>query len=81
MYKEPTALIGAISAAVAALVGLAVAFGLDLSQDQQAAILGAIGPVVIIIAVMTAAIRAKVYSPASHDADVAVALATDPDGV
>jgi len=68
MYKEPTALIGAISAAVAAILGLAAAFGLPLTDGQQNAILTAIAPVVVIIVIATAAIRSKVYSPASVDA-------------
>jgi len=45
---EP-ALAGTISAAVAALVALAVAFGLDLNDTQQAAILGLVtvlGPII-----------------------------------
>jgi len=73
MYKEPTALIGAISAAVAAILGVAAAFGLPISDAQQSAILGAIGPVVLIIAIMAVAIRSKVYSPATRDEDVSKA--------
>lgn len=63
MNREPAAIIGAISAAATAIIGLLVAFGFDLSDEQQKAILGAIGPVVVIIALTSAAIRSKVFAP------------------
>lgn len=49
MSKEPAITIGTVSAAVAAIIGLAVAFGAPITEDQQIAILGvvaAVGPIV-----------------------------------
>lgn len=50
MKNEPAITIGSITAAVAAVIGLLVAFGADLSKDQQAAILGGIASVAPIVA-------------------------------
>jgi len=47
--KEPAITIGTISAAVAAVLALLVAFGIPVTDDQQTAILGvvaALGPIV-----------------------------------
>jgi len=77
MYREPAAIIGAISTAVTAVLALLVAFGIDLTDGQQAAILGVIagvGPVVTGIL-----IRRTVYSPATRDAQVAAAATSAPD--
>ena len=49
MKKEPAITIGTISAAVAAVLALLVAFGIPVTDDQQTAILGvvaALGPIV-----------------------------------
>lgn len=40
MKTEPLITVASITALVAAIVGLVVAFGVDLSDDQQTAILG-----------------------------------------
>lgn len=66
MKNEPAITIGAISAAVAAIIALLVSFGIDLTEAQTTAILGvvaAIGP--IVAAVIT---RARV-SPVGKYAD------------
>ena len=66
MKNEPAITIGTISAAVAAILALLVAFGLDLTEVQTGAILAvvaAVGP--IVGAVIT---RARV-SPAGKYAD------------
>ena len=47
--REPAVVIGTVTAAVAAVLALLIAFGVDLTQDQQVAILGVIagvGPLV-----------------------------------
>lgn len=60
---EPALSVGTITAAVTAVIGLLVAFGIDLTQDQQVAILGMAAVIApAIVAIIT---RAKVYSPAS----------------
>jgi len=49
MKREPTISIGAISAAVAAVLTLITAFGVELTEEQTTAILGviaAVGPIV-----------------------------------
>ncbi|HCS2945826.1 TPA: hypothetical protein OQU49_004444, partial [Shigella flexneri] len=50
MNREPAAIIGAVSAAVASILACLVAFGLDITPDQQTAILAVIagvGPIVV----------------------------------
>lgn len=52
MNKEPAVIINAIGAAITEIIGLCVAFGIDVTPDQQKAILGAftaIASVVLII--------------------------------
>lgn len=56
--REPTVIIGCITAAVAAVLALLVAFTVPISEAQQKAILGAIGPVALLVAVLV--IRPKV---------------------
>lgn len=56
--REPAVLIGSAGGAVGAILSLLVAFGLDLSEDQQAAILGVVAAVVPIISAIL--IRRKV---------------------
>ncbi len=43
MNKEAAVTVGGVTAAVAAVIALLVAFGVDLTQDQQVAILGVVG--------------------------------------
>ena len=52
MKNEPAITIGTITAAVAAVLALLIAFGVDLTDEQTAAILGlvaAVGPIVAAI--------------------------------
>jgi hypothetical protein len=52
--REPLRTVSAVVSIVGALLSLAVAFGLDLTKDQQAAILGVatvVAPVVIALVV------------------------------
>lgn len=60
---EPLVTVGSITAGVTALLGLVVAFGLPISAEQQAAILG----VVAVVAPLVVAVvgRRLVWSPAS----------------
>lgn len=77
MYKEPAWTIGAISTAVAGVLALLIAFGVPLTDAQQAAILGVIAGVAPLITALV--IRGKVYSPSTRDADVAQAAGTSSD--
>lgn len=69
MQTEPAAIIGAISMAVASVLSLLVAFGLNITEEQQVAILAvvaSVGPLVVALL-----IRPKVVSPATADQAVA----------
>lgn len=74
MAKEPSAIIGAITAAVSAIISLLVAFGLDLSPDQQAAILTVIATVGSLVVGFV--VRGQVYSPNSVERITKEAAAT-----
>lgn len=73
---EPVLIAAAISAAVVQIVGLAVVFGADISDEQQKAILGAVEPTVIMLFVLGGIVRqyvtpvwkAKALIDAAHQA-------------
>lgn len=65
MTTEPSVIVGSITAAATAIIALLVAFGADLSQEQQAALLGVVAVAAPIIASIV--IRGKVWAPASVD--------------
>jgi hypothetical protein len=50
MNTEPAAVIGTATAVVAALIALLVSFGVDISDDQQNAILALVGVAAPIVA-------------------------------
>lgn len=49
MNREPAAVVGSITAAVSAIIALFVAFGLDLTDEQVAAILAVVAVVAPIV--------------------------------
>ncbi|MFV2094812.1 hypothetical protein ACFHW1_04885 [Micromonospora sp. LOL_014] len=61
--SEPLWSVGGITAAVTAFLSLVVAFGVDLTADQQTAILG----VAAVLAPLAVALvgRSRVFSPAT----------------
>ncbi len=61
MATEPATIVGTITAAATAIIALLVAFGLDLSDEQQQAILGVVAVAAPVIAAVV--IRGKVVSP------------------
>jgi hypothetical protein len=61
--SEPLWSVGSITAAVTAIIALLAAFGLDISDDQQSAILGVVA--VAAPLVVAALSRGRVYSPAT----------------
>lgn len=79
MTTEPTRIIGWISTAVTATIGVLVAFGLNLSDAQQTAVLSVIGPYVVLAIGMIEVIRSRVVSPASAGEAVAIAKTKSPD--
>lgn len=58
---EPLITVGSLVAAAVAVLALLVAFGVDLDDDRQAAILGVVA--VVAPFVVAVAGRAKVWSP------------------
>lgn len=71
MKREPIITTATITAAVSAVIGVLVAFGVPLSDGQTEAILilvGVIAPLVVILS------RSKVWSDESHRADKAKAI-------
>lgn len=63
MKEEPALSVGSITAAVTAVIALLVAYGFDISDQQQTAILGVVAVLAPVIA--AAVTRSKVYSEAS----------------
>ncbi|MFG3709472.1 hypothetical protein [Micromonospora sp. NPDC047730] len=60
---EPLVSVGGITAAATAIIGLLVAFGLDLTDEQRTAILGVVA---VAAPLAVAAIgRRRVYAPAT----------------
>lgn len=79
MTNEPTRIIGWISTAVTATIGVLIAFGLNLSDAQQTAVLSVIGPYVVLAIGMVEIIRSRVVSPASAGEAVAIAKTQRPE--
>ena len=65
MNTEPAQIIGWLTGAATAIIALLVAFGLNLDQTQQAAILGVVAVLAPIIAGLI--IRTRVFSPATTE--------------
>ena len=63
MEKEPAITVATVTAFVTAIIGLLVAFGLDISKEQQDAILGVIGPTFLVILAVGPIVRQFVYAP------------------
>lgn len=60
---EPLVSVGTITAAATAVVGLLVAFGLDLTDTQRTAILGVVGVLAPVVVAVWG--RRRVYAPAT----------------
>ena len=58
--NEPVALQGAVTGLVLAVLAVLVAFGVDLTQDQQVAILGLVAALIVVWSYFT---RKKTYGP------------------
>ena len=73
---EPVALLGAIPTLVTAVLGLLLAFGIDLTDEQVGAILGVVAALIVAV---TAIQRSKVWPDAKVqqilDADSVIASA------
>lgn len=60
MKTEPVVTVASITAAVAALIGVLVAFGVPLSDDQQKALLALVG---VVAPLVTAVIARRKVTP------------------
>jgi hypothetical protein len=63
MDREPAVIIGLVTAAIEALIALVVAFGVELTGEQVAAIMGFVAAAGAVIAALLT--RARVYAPAT----------------
>lgn len=63
LQNEPAQIIAYITAAATAMISLLVAYGVDISEDQKQAILGAVAILAPIVAGLV--IRSRVYAPAT----------------
>lgn len=59
--KEPLAYVGVITTFVVSAIALGVAYGLDITDNQQAAILGFIAPAAVVVTVLWS--RLRVFAP------------------
>lgn len=65
LKAEPAVIVSTLTAVVTAIIGLLVAFGIDVSEEQKNAIITAIGAIVPMIFLTGVIIRQTVYSPAT----------------
>lgn len=75
---EPAVIVSTATAAVTAVIALLVAFGLNLTQEQTAAILGVVAVGAPVVA--GALTRGKVYAPASVEGAVQATIGDVSDG-
>lgn len=67
LRTEPAVVISTVTGALTTLIGIGLAFGLDISDAQRNALLGSVAPLVGVIFLMGPVIRTFVYSPASTE--------------
>lgn len=63
--REPATVISVVTGLITAIIGLLVAFGIDVSQEQQTAIISVVVALSAVIALVGPIIRQFVYSPNS----------------
>ena len=63
MKTEPAVLISTITALFTAAIGCAIAFGIDISKEQQDAMLKMLGAMVSVLLILGPVIRTFVFSP------------------
>lgn len=67
MYKEPATIITAVIALITEVIGLLVAYGIDVSDSQEQAIVGTVTAASVVIFMAGPIIRQFVYSPKTVD--------------
>lgn len=65
MQKEPAVIITTLTTFLTAAIGLGLAFGLDITEEQQDAMLKMLAAMATVIAVLGPVIRTFVFSPNS----------------
>jgi len=65
LKSEPAVVVSTLTALLTAAIGFGAAFGLNISEDQQNAIIAVVAPAVALIAMIGPVIRQFVYSPES----------------
>ena len=65
MTREPAVIISTLTAFLTAAIGLGLSFGLNISQEQQDAMLRMLAAMVALIALLGPVIRQFVFSPRS----------------
>lgn len=78
MQKEPALTVATVTAFVSAIIGLLVAFNIDITENQRDAILTVIGAAFPIIILVGGVIRQFVWSPNSVE-DIRDAYRTSDD--
>ena len=63
IQREPAVIVSTLTAFLTAAIGLVVAFGMDVTDDQKNAILGVLAPAVGLILLVGPVIRGLVFSP------------------
>lgn len=76
--REPVLLGTAIVNFVAMIIACAAVFGFDISSEQQDMVWQMLGAFSVLLWSAAPFVRGRVYSPATHETEVATALATDP---
>jgi len=61
--KEPAVIVSTITALLTAVIGLGVAFGMDITDTQQTAIISVVAPATAVIFLLGPIIRTFVYAP------------------
>jgi len=65
LQREPAVVVSTLVSFLTAGVGFGVAFGLDIDDDQQQAIIAVVAPAVAVIFMVGPVLRQFVWSPAS----------------
>jgi len=65
LQREPAVVVSTLVSFLTAVVGFGVAFGLDIDDDQQQAIIAVVAPSVAVIFAVGPLLRQFVWSPAS----------------
>lgn len=63
--REPALIVSAIVAFLTETFGLAIAFGIDISDSQQKAIVGTVTAAATVIVLLGPIVRGLVYAPAT----------------